>query len=81
MSPVAHPSLVVQLPAWRSRLLLLALLVWFAALALRALYLQGLHNDFLRQKGESRYARVIDLSATRGPIVDQIGRASCRERV
>jgi cell division protein FtsI (penicillin-binding protein 3) len=71
VSPVAHPGLALQLPAWRSRLLLLAFLVWFAALALRALYLQGLHNDFLRQKGESRYARVIDLSATRGPIVDR----------
>lgn len=71
MSPVAHPHLALQLPAWRSRLLLLALLAWFAALALRALYLQGLHNDFLQQKGESRYARAIELSATRGPIVDR----------
>ena len=71
MSPAAHPHLALQLPAWRSRLLLLALLAWFAALALRAVYLQGLHNDFLQQKGESRYARVIDLSATRGAIVDR----------
>ena len=71
MSPVAHPQLAVQLPAWRSRLLLLALLAWFAALALRALYLQGLHNDFLQQKGESRYSRVIELAATRGPILDR----------
>jgi cell division protein FtsI (penicillin-binding protein 3) len=71
MSPVAHPGLALQLPAWRSRLLLLALLVWFAALALRALYLQGLHNDFLQQKGQSRYSRVLELSATRGKIVDR----------
>ena len=71
MSPVAHPELALKLPAWRSRLLLLALLVWFAALALRALYLQGLHNDFLQQKGESRYSRVIELAATRGRIVDR----------
>jgi len=71
VSPAAHPHLALQLPAWRSRLLLLALLAWFAALALRAVYLQGLHNDFLQQKGESRYARVIDLSATRGAIVDR----------
>jgi len=47
------------------------LLAWFAALAGRALYLQGLHNDFLQQKGESRYSRVIELSATRGRIVDR----------
>ena len=71
MSPVAHPGLALQLPAWRSRLLLLALLVWFAALVLRSLYLQGLHNDFLQQKGESRYSRVLELSATRGKIVDR----------
>ncbi|MGH8623398.1 MAG: peptidoglycan D,D-transpeptidase FtsI family protein, partial [Burkholderiales bacterium] len=71
MRSVAHPRLALRLPAWRSRLLLLALLAWFVALALRALYLQGLHNDFLRQKGESRYSRVIELSATRGPIVDR----------
>jgi cell division protein FtsI (penicillin-binding protein 3) len=71
VSPVAHPELALKLPAWRSRLLLLALLVWFAALALRALYLQGLHNDFLQQKGESRYSRVIELTATRGRIVDR----------
>ena len=71
MSPVAHPRLALQLPAWRSRLLLLLLLAWLAALALRALYLQGLDNDFLQQKGESRYLRVIELAATRGPIVDR----------
>ncbi len=71
MSPVAHPELALKLPAWRSRLLLLGLLAWFAALALRALYLQGLHNDFLQQKGESRYSRVIELTATRGRIVDR----------
>jgi len=71
MSPVAHPGLALQLPAWRSRLLLLALLAWFAAFVLRAVYLQGLHNDFLQQKGESRYSRVIELSATRGKIVDR----------
>jgi len=71
VSPVAHPRLALQLPVWRSRLLLLVLLAWFAALALRALYLQGLHNDFLQQKGESRYSRVIELSATRGRIVDR----------
>jgi cell division protein FtsI (penicillin-binding protein 3) len=52
--------------------MLLALLVaCFATLAGRALYLQGLHNDFLQQKGESRFTRVIGISATRGRIVDR----------
>jgi cell division protein FtsI (penicillin-binding protein 3) len=63
-----HP---LRLPAWRARVLLIGLLVWFIALMGRAVYLQGLNNDFLRQKGESRYSRVIDLPATRGMIVDR----------
>jgi cell division protein FtsI (penicillin-binding protein 3) len=71
VSPAAHPEFALKLPTWRSRLLLVALLAWFLALAGRALYLQGLHNDFLRQKGESRHSRVIEISATRGKIVDR----------
>jgi len=71
VSPAALPQLALKLPVWRARLLLVLLLAWFAALAGRALYLQGLHNDFLQQKGESRYSRVIELSATRGRIVDR----------
>jgi cell division protein FtsI (penicillin-binding protein 3) len=63
-----HP---LRLPAWRARVLLIGLLVWFIGLMGRAVYLQGLNNDFLRQKGESRYSRVIDLPATRGMIVDR----------
>jgi cell division protein FtsI (penicillin-binding protein 3) len=58
-------------PPWRARVLLILLLAWFVGLAGRAFYLQGLHGDYLQQKGESRYARVIELSATRGMIVDR----------
>jgi len=43
------------------------------ALLGRAFYLQGMHYDFLRAKGESRYSRVIDISATRGRILDRNG--------
>ena len=71
MSPAALPPITLKFPAWRSRLMLVLLLAWFAALAGRALYLQGLHHGFLQQKGESRYSRVIELSATRGRIVDR----------
>ena len=56
---------------WRSRCVLLTLLAAFALLTARAVYLQGLHNDFLRQKGESRYGRVIEVPATRGMITDR----------
>ena len=71
MSPAVHTGVTLRVPPWRARLLLVLLLAWFVALAARALYLQGLHDDFLHQKGESRYARVIELSATRGMIVDR----------
>jgi cell division protein FtsI (penicillin-binding protein 3) len=71
MSAARIPQLHLRLAAWRSRLLLIVLLAWFLALAGRAFWLQGLHNDFLQRKGESRYSRVIELSATRGMIVDR----------
>ena len=71
MNAASSPALQLKFQTWRSRVLLLALIGWFAALGLRAFYLQGLHNDFLQAKGESRYSRVISLSATRGVIVDR----------
>ncbi len=64
----AAPAL---LPGWRSRIVLLLLLAGFSVLIGRAVYLQGLHHDFLQQKGESRYSRVIALSPTRGMITDR----------
>jgi len=71
VSAAARPELALRLPTWRSSLVLALLLLWFAGLAGRALYLQGLNNDFLRQQGESRHSRVIELTATRGKIVDR----------
>ncbi|MGZ8267989.1 MAG: peptidoglycan D,D-transpeptidase FtsI family protein [Burkholderiales bacterium] len=71
VNAAASPALALKFPVWRSRLLLVVLVGWFVALGARALYLQGLHNDFLQAKGESRYSRVISLSATRGMIVDR----------
>jgi cell division protein FtsI (penicillin-binding protein 3) len=69
------PLLSQRLPAWRSRLLSGALLAGFIALAVRSFYLQGLQNDFLQKKGESRYERVIEIPATRGRIMDRNGEA------
>ncbi len=71
MNAAASPALALKFQTWRSRLLLIGLIAWFIALGARAFYLQGLHNDFLQAKGESRYSRVISLSATRGMIVDR----------
>src|SRR5271166_1682420 len=67
----AGQTMTFTLPAWRSRTLLLLLLLGFGVLVARAIYLQGLNNDFLQKKGASRYGRVIELPATRGMITDR----------
>jgi cell division protein FtsI (penicillin-binding protein 3) len=47
------------------------LIACFGVLTGRAVYLQGLNNDFLQAKGESRYSRSMEITATRGLIVDR----------
>jgi cell division protein FtsI (penicillin-binding protein 3) len=69
----ASPLLAVKLPAWRSRFVLFAMFAAFLALAGRALWLQGLSTDFLQKQGAARYARTIELPATRGKITDRNG--------
>jgi cell division protein FtsI (penicillin-binding protein 3) len=63
----------IALPAWRSRVLFVLLLVGLGGLLVRGIYLQGIHNDFLQQKGDARYGRVIDINAHRGMISDRYG--------
>jgi len=69
----ASPVLALKLPAWRSRVVLFLLFAAFLALAARALWLQGISTDFLQKQGESRYARTLELPATRGKITDRNG--------
>jgi len=72
----AHsPVLSQPLPVWRMRVVMWMLLAAFAALIGRSLYLQGFQNSFLQKKGESRYERTIEISATRGRILDRHGDA------
>ena len=66
---------LVRFPVWRARLVLAALVGAFALLAARALYLQALKTDFLQEKGDARYSRVIEIPATRGRILDRNGDA------
>ena len=68
-----NPMLAVSLPVWRSRVVLFVLFAAFAALAGRALWLQGVSNQFLQKQGEIRYARTLELPATRGKITDRNG--------
>lgn len=67
------PMLSVKLPSGRSRFVLFVLFVAFASLIGRALWLQGISNDFLKKKGESRFAHTINMPATRGKITDRTG--------
>ena len=69
------PVLELRLPLWRSRFLIVLFFSGFAVLAGRAVYLQGWNDDFLRAKGESRYSRVIEVTANRGRILDRNGEA------
>ena len=67
------PVLQLRLPAWRSRLVALVFMGCFCALIGRAFYLQILNNDFLQEKGESRYRRDLQISVSRGKIADRHG--------
>ncbi|WP_322402646.1 penicillin-binding protein 2 [Massilia luteola] len=67
------PVLAVRLPDWRSRAVLFVLFAAFLALAGRALWLQGVSNQFLQKQGASRYERTLELPATRGKIFDRNG--------
>ena len=63
----------VKLPGWRATVLFILLLLCLAGLLGRAVYLQGIHNDFLQEKGSQRYSRVVEVSAHRGMITDRNG--------
>ena len=71
----ASVPVMVRLPAWRARFALALLLAAFAVLAARSVYLQSVKTGFLQGKGEARYARVLEIPATRGRIVDRNGEA------
>lgn len=69
----SSPVLEHGLPAWRSRLVLLVLFAAFATLAGRAVWLQAWSDEFLQKQGAARYARTLELPATRGRILDRNG--------
>jgi cell division protein FtsI (penicillin-binding protein 3) len=67
------PELRLKLEGWRSRFVLVVVIAGFAILAGRAFYLQAVDTTFLQAKGEQRYARVLDLPASRGTVKDRNG--------
>ena len=69
----SSPVLEVKLPVWRSRFVLFLLFAAFVGLIVRALWLQGMTTEFLQAQGATRYARTLELPATRGRITDRNG--------
>lgn len=67
---VAIPA---NLPGWRASALFVLLVFGLFGLLVRGVYLQGIHNDFLQEKGNDRYSRVIEVNAHRGMIKDRNG--------
>jgi len=73
MRRAKSPLIDAALPVWRARLIIGLLLAGSAALVARAFWLQGINKQFLIDQGEARYERVIEMSATRGRILDRHG--------
>lgn len=67
------PVLDRQMPVWRAKLVFLLLMLGFVALFAKALYVQGMDDEFLQAQGERRYERTLVLPATRGKIFDRSG--------
>jgi cell division protein FtsI (penicillin-binding protein 3) len=64
---------MVNMPDWRRRLLIIFVLLGFAVLAGRGVYLQSLNKRFLQEKADPRYSRALKLQAHRGKITDRFG--------
>ncbi|KWR87657.1 peptidoglycan D,D-transpeptidase FtsI family protein [Cupriavidus sp. IDO] len=69
----ASPVLGLRLPMWRSKLVVFLMFAAFAALAVRALWIQGPGNQFYEAEGKKRVQRTLELPATRGKILDRNG--------
>lgn len=69
----ASPLLASRTPVWRSKFVVAAIALGFAVLAGRATYVQVLNNDFFQKQGEVRFARTLELPASRGRITDRNG--------
>ena len=69
----ANPLLRLDLQRWRMRLVMALLFGGFAALTVRATYLQAWQTEFLNLQGDKRINRVVPITAHRGMILDRRG--------
>ena len=73
ISYTTSPLLASKTPVWRSKFIVAALVLGFFALAVRAVDIQVVNNDFFKRQGELRFVRTLDLPAYRGQILDRNG--------
>jgi cell division protein FtsI (penicillin-binding protein 3) len=69
----SSPLLAAKTPAWRSKFLVALVGLGFVVLAGRAIYVQIVGTQFFQKQGEIRYARTLELPASRGRILDRNG--------
>jgi cell division protein FtsI (penicillin-binding protein 3) len=69
----SSPLLASRTPVWRSKFIVGAIALGFVGLAGRAVWIQVLGNAFFQKQGEVRFARTLELPASRGRILDRNG--------
>src|SRR5687768_10984123 len=69
----SSPLLASKTPVWRSKFIVAGVALAFAGLAGRAAYIQIFGNEFFQRQGEVRFARTLELPASRGRIIDRNG--------
>ena len=69
----ASPLLTSRAPVWRSKLVVGVIALLFGLLGARSVYIQVINNDFFQRKGEVRFARTLELPASRGRVLDRNG--------
>ena len=67
------PVLKDQLAGWRVHLVSALIFTGLVTLVGRAFYLQVINEDFLQERGDARYRRVLEIPASRGKIIDRHG--------
>jgi len=69
----SSPLLAAKTPPWRSKFLVALVGAAFCVLLGRAVYVQVIDAPFFLRQGEARYARTLELPASRGRITDRNG--------
>ena len=69
----SSPLLASKTPVWRSKFIVAMLALVFIVLIARAAHVQVFGNAFFQRQGEVRFARTLELPASRGRILDRNG--------